>query len=192
MLIDNKIIAVIAVSAVLFLAPLLAEAEDSKNYFSVKGGIFSPEELENGNSDSGFAGELAVGRYFTPYFACEGALGYFEYGFTYDRREFDVSVVPVTLNFKGVNRGENFSLEVGIGVGAYFESLNSSIVNDDEVVFGINLMLGLQFDITDRTFFALEWKPVFLSDAEFNDQDAFARINDFNGTTYLAALGYRF
>jgi hypothetical protein len=84
---------------------------DSKNpnYLVLKGGIYSPQNDKLDKFDTGFNGELAIGRYFNKNLAIELASGYFETRATKNasseissaQATVDFNVVPLTVALKG-------------------------------------------------------------------------------------------
>jgi hypothetical protein len=59
-----------------FLLPLSVTGEEKTNYFTIKGGIYSPESDDLEGFDTGSALEIAFGHYFNRNFTLELGLGH--------------------------------------------------------------------------------------------------------------------
>jgi outer membrane protein W len=197
------------------LFPLSGFGQDNLNYLAVKGGIYSPTgDLDDFNFDSAFNGEVAYGRYFNPNFAMEIGAGYFKsdasisgvdpiFGGSY-AEEDEIKVIPIILSGKGIYPSRNFELYGEIGVGIYladFEGVVSHTVlgtirlDDNDTVFGVNLGVGANYNITKKVFIGVEGKYILTTDAEFQGTALgipFKVESDLNGFILTGNLGFRF
>lgn len=197
--------------------PCTSFAEDTKNktnYFAVKAGMYLPRDNESdADFNDGFNGELAFGHYFTPYFAIEGGIGYFEtdisargnnFSLGFFDADHEVSVIPITATIKGVYPFVNGEYYIGLGVGAYYEDFDGKwdttnfgriSLDDEDTVVGFHFMTGVLFNISKNTFLGAEWKIIWTDDAEFEDTFSGGRIGvelDLDSNILTANLGYRF
>jgi outer membrane protein W len=197
------------------LFPLSGFGQDNLNYLAVKGGIYSPTgDLDDFNFDSAFNGEVAYGRYFNPNFAMEIGAGYFKsdasisgvdpiFGGSY-AEEDEIKVIPIILSGKGIYPSGNFELYGEIGIGIYladFEGVVSHTVlgtirlDDNDTVFGVNLGVGANYNITKKVFIGVEGKYILTTDAEFQGTALgipFKVESDLNGFILTGNLGFRF
>jgi opacity protein-like surface antigen len=210
----------LAVAALVGLSGLAAPAsagEQSGNYLALKGGIYSPsKDFDLGNinventfdadTESGVAGEIAFGRFFSPSFALELGIGYFKSKGTFEdelaaRRELEFNVIPVILSAKVfVPIGPVYPFGE-FGVGAYFsefEVSDSANTFSGTTTFGIHAGAGLNAFVSSRVFVGLEGRYVW-NDPSFGDQAINLNGDDYslhgfklNGFTMLAVLGLVF
>ena len=196
------------------LLPICSLGQDSPNYFALKGGVYSPTgDLDDSNYDSGFAGELAYGRYFNVNFAMEFSVGYFKSDAsvsgsnatlgTFSEQD-EIKVIPVVVSAKGVYPTGNFELFGEFGVGAFFadfegtlitSALGTTVIDDSDTVFGVILGVGATYNITSNVFFGIEVKYLATGDVEIKGAVMGVPITlggDLNGITATANLGFRF
>ena len=170
-----------------FLLPLSVTGEEKKNYFTIKGGIYSPESDDLEGFDTGSAVEIAFGHYFNRNFALELGLGYLDTdaessGFDPillgNFRENDgITIMPLTLTAKGVYPfGENLELYALVGGGLYYADFESSISSsflgslsrdDSYTPLGAHAGLGFNYSITPRLSLGVEGKH-FWADGRIN------------------------
>ncbi|MCP4688414.1 MAG: porin family protein [Desulfobacterales bacterium] len=195
--------------------PNAALAQNSPNYATLKlGGFFPTDDLDDADFDSGFTGEIAYGRYLFPYLALEAGVGYYETemsvkdpgypGIGYSKEENEIKVIPFTLTVKGVYTVSKLELYGGVGGGFYFADVDGKVrisgygnisLSDSDTVGGGHVVLGLNYNITERFFLGVEGKGVWTGDAEFKDEFLGSPISvetDLNGYTIMAAAGFRF
>jgi outer membrane protein W len=197
------------------LFPFSSFGQDSLNYFAVKGGIYSPTgDLDDFNFDTAFNGEIAYGRYLNPNLALEIGVGYFKsdasisgvdpiFGGSYTEED-EIKVIPIILSGKGIYPSGNFELYGEIGIGIYladFEGVVTHTVlgtvrlDDDDTVFGVNLGVGVNYNITEKVFIGVEGKYILTTDAEFQGTALgvpFKVESDLNGFILTGNLGFRF
>jgi len=78
----------------LFLAVQTPQAVAGDSYLLLKGGAYDPQADDvKDNLDTGFAGEIAAGRFFMPFLGAELGVGYFEAS----KDSNKLTVYPVTL-----------------------------------------------------------------------------------------------
>lgn len=187
------------------------------NYLALKGGFYSPsaefdlgnvnaESALDGTADTGVAGEIAFGHYFSPAFALEFGIGYFRSKGTFASanaggRELKFDVIPVIASAKVfVPVGSVFPYGEA-GIGAYFtqfevtDSLNSF---EGSTTFGAHVGAGLNIDVSESVFVGLEMRYVW-AEPSFGDQDLNLNGEDYalngfnlNGftTTFVLGLGF--
>lgn len=184
----------------------------NSNYFTFKGGIYSPESDDLEDFDTRFGGEIAFGHYFHPNFALELGIGYFETEGTLNgfdpilgkwSEKDEITAVPLTLTAKGVLPLRNVDLFAAAGIGVYFVQFESDIststfgafsFDDDDTVFGFNLGLGTNFYITQNVFFRIEGKYLW-AEAEFEESFLGIPIEfevDLDGFIVTGSTGFRF
>ncbi len=208
-------------AAIMFGLPGLAtdasEAGQTGSYVALKGGIYSPSaEFDLGNIDvettfdgdtkTGFAGEIAVGHYFLPSFALELGIGYFksEGSFADELavwRDLEFNVIPVVLSAKVFVPIGPINPYGEAGLGAYFSEFNvSDDANtfDGTTTFGIHAGAGLNVDVSSSMFVGLEARYVW-DDPSFGDQQINLNGDDYslngfrlNGFTTTVVLGFGF
>ena len=181
----------------LFLLPVSAAGEEKRDYIIGKGGVYSPTGgLDDLNFGEGFNGEVAWGHYFSPNFALELGAGFF--------KSDDVRVVPLVATGKAIYPTGNWELFALVGVGAYFANFKGTFsyppvgnieINDESVVFGLNLGFGVNYNITEEFFLGIEGKYLATTDADFSGTPAggTARLEtDLNGVIVTGVFGFRF
>jgi len=187
------------------------------NYLALKGGFYSPsaefdlgnvnaESALDGSADTGVAGEIAYGHYFSPSFALEFGVGYFRSKGTFASadaggQELKFDVIPVIASAKVfVPVGSVFPYGEA-GLGAYFtqfdvsESLNTF---EGSTTLGAHAGAGLNIDVSENVFVGLEMRYVW-AEPFFGDQDIDLNGEDYalngfnlNGFTTMFVLGLGF
>lgn len=210
-------ILLIAICAVGF-APLNAEAAAMGNYLMLKGGIYSPSKTFNldnvdiettfdSNTETGVAGEIAIGHYVLPTLALEFGVGYFNGKGTLQPRtsaviqHADFDVIPVLLTAKAfIPAGAIFPYGE-IGVGAYFTKFDvtdNANTFEGDMTLGMHAGAGINVNLSQKAFLGLEGRYVW-ANPSFGDQQI--RLNDteyalngfeLNGFTTMLALGFSF
>ncbi len=208
----------VAISAVC-LAPRTAEAAGPGSYLVLKGGIYSPSKTFNldnvdiettfdSNTETGVAGEIAIGHYFLPTFALELGAGYFNgkgnivpRTAAVARQEADFDVIPILLTAKALIPAGSVDPFVELGIGSYFTKFTvSDNLNtfDGDITFGIHAGAGININVSEKAFVGLEGRYVW-ANPSFGDQQI--RLNDteyalngfeLNGFTTMLALGFSF
>jgi len=176
------------VAALMLVAPQAASArQPPPGYAVVKLGGYFPVGSDVSNYETGFDGELSLGYAPDPGFAFEVASGTFRtqqsVGGTTAR---EIRVIPVTFAIRGKVTLKHFEPYAILGTGAYFIHDQVSNATADSTNLGLFLGVGGNVNLTERLFFGLEGRYLFL------------RANTFNTTTSLdgavltADLGFRF
>lgn len=192
-----KHIASLLVAAALLCMTVPALAQDNPaNYLMLKGGIYVPNEdfnldpiIEDNrlNPGSGFNGEVAIGRYFAPFFAVEIGAGYFESdGTSPSSRLGELEVIPVVATGKlllPIGPVEPYGL---FGIGAYFTSLDFDETDSTRTTYGLHAGAGVNFNLTRNFFVGVEGRYLW-AEPEFEGEDV--PIDGFTGT---GNLGFRF
>jgi outer membrane protein W len=187
-----------------------------RNYLALKGGIYAPSadfDLANvgvattfdGDTKTGFSGEIAFGHYFTPTLALEAGIGYFKgkgsYGTGTSRGDIDFDVIPFILTVKAFIPVGPVNPYGGAGIGAYFSEFNvENNLNsfDGKTTLGIHAGAGLNVEITRKAFIGVEMRYVWAEPSfggqviRLNDADYNLTGFDLNGFTTTLALGYCF
>ncbi len=185
-------------------ADMAATAENPANYVLLKAGIYSPSEnfdLDNFNggnrsrldSKSGFAGEVAMGHYFTPMIAVELGAGYFESDGSPAAQpgSTKVRVVPLLATGKlliPIGMFEPYGLA---GIGAYISDLDVSGTSGNfrgstEITYGFHAGAGFNVNFHRHMFAGLEGKYLW-AEPSFGGQDL-----PLDGFVTTATLGFRF
>ena len=155
----------------------------SAPYFFAHLGVYSPNDDSDGlfDYDAGGSFDFGLGSRLSPIFAVEGTFG----GFSAERGEDDVTVVPLTLGARLIIPNPVVEPYLGGGFGLYFSSLDepSSGIDDDSTDFGGYLSLGMDFWLTPRVAVNFEGKYHWI-DAEYEGIDV-----DLSG--WIASLGVR-
>ena len=179
-------------SLALFLPIAATAAGPPPNYVVAKLGGFFPMASDVDNFDSGFNGEVSIGRYLAPGFAVEGGIGYFETkgrinGTAVDR---DVEVIPLTFSVRGTIPYGPWEAYGMAGIGVYFvdDKLSSPVgsTSDSAADIGLHLGLGGKYTLPNNVFFGLEGKYVWLSTSTFGNDTR------LDGAVLTANVGYRF
>ena len=174
------------------------------NYIALKGGIYSPSlsfDLNNFNagnrtrldSKTGFAGEVAMGHYFSPLFALELGGGYFEsegspaagVGST------KLKVVPMIATakvFVPLGIFEPYGLA---GIGAYITDLevngtNSNFTGSTEITYGFHAGAGFNINFQSNMYAGLEGKYIWV-EPSFGGQHV-----KLDGFVTTGVIGFRF
>jgi opacity protein-like surface antigen len=172
-------------------------------FIAFKGGIYHPTgDLDD--YDTGFYGEIALNGYFSPNFALEAGIGYFEtsdsgddvgLGRTIDQ---DIYVIPLTVSLKGIMPFKVGEVYLGAGIGGYyvnsdlnltFHGQTSDMGSDDDFTLGFQLFGGLDYNITDKVFIGFEGKYIYTDEAEVHN--GIAEFN-LNGIFATGIFGFRF
>jgi len=177
-----------------------------RNYAVIKGGLYTPSrtfdlntldpQISNGRahfqSEVGFAGELAFGRYLLPVLAMELGAGYFQSsGVATTTGNTMVRVIPVTLSAKVCLPLGPFEPYGLAGIGAYITDLDTkgnvgAFRGTTDVTYGMSLGVGFDINVARSTFIGLEGKYLW-SEPSFGGQHI--RIDGFITTVNV---GFRF
>ena len=187
---------------VIGVTPILGADANPNNYVVGKIGFYTPTSSDLSGYDTGFNTEVAFGHYFTPNFALEGAIGYYQtkgdvivvdQGFLYPADE-KIEIMPVTLSLRvsiPITRLELYGIG---GIGAYYiydrielkYDRYHDYISDDKTALGFHLGGGLNFNISRRFFVGVEVKYVWLN-ATLYGQDV-----NLGGVRGTGNFGFRF
>ncbi len=192
-----------------------ASSDTYANYGRIGLGINSfSSNLDDDGYDAGANFSATYGRYLSQYLVVEGTLGYFHsdrdttYGSTilagaYNTEDsLDIGVVMGTVKVEVPL--DRLALYTGVGVGGYSVTLESEIetallgsfdTDDDDFVFGLHLVAGGNFDVTDRIFVGFEGMYRWTDDVDINNSVGTVPVlltDNLNGFTFTATCGYRF
>lgn len=196
---------VLAVALLCITSTAFAEENTDKpaNYVVLKGGIYSPSmsfDLNNFNggrehldSKTGFAGEVAIGRYFSPMFALELGAGYFESKGSpaAGPGETKLRVVPLIATGKVLLPLGIFEPYGLAGIGAYITDLDVSGNSDNfsgstEITYGLHAGAGFNINFHKNMFAGLEGKYLW-AEPSFGGQHV-----KLDGFVTTAQIGFRF
>jgi len=186
---------VLLASLALVLPVTATAAGPPPNYVQVKLGGYFPMSSDVDTFDSGFNGEVALGRYLAPGFAVEGGIGMFQ---TEGRRpgssvnrEFEV--YPLTFSLRGTVPSGPFEAYGMGGIGVYFIDANLSApvypgqgTSDSAADIGLYLGLGGRYNMPNHVFFGLEGKYLWLTTSTFGVDTR------LDGAVLTANIGYLF
>ncbi len=124
------------------VAPTTSSAGD--NYFLVKVGGFIPQASDVDNFDTGFAGEIVIGKYFS-IVGVELEGGYYES----KNGASKLTVYPLALNGRLRLPIPFLKPYVLGGAGAYFTKLDTGTArgSDDDTAFGLQAGVGVDFKL---------------------------------------------
>lgn len=193
-------------SAMLFLAPFSVMAQEKMSYLAIKAGAFSPAgDFDDAGFESGFNGEIALGRYFDPDAAIEGGIGFYRSeahaSDPVSGEDDSVWVMPITATVKGILPFKDVNLFGGVGLGIYFASAEvkdkvngvSDKFTDADTVFGVHVSIGANVNITPDIFLGFEGKRIWTEEAEFSGSGSTQTVkSDLDATTLTGNLGFRF
>lgn len=209
-------VSVLIVFATIGLATLSAAADRPGSYLALKAGIYSPSatfDLSNvdvqttfdGDTETGFAGEIAYGHYVLPTLALELGVGYFKGSGSVEtaatRADLDFDVIPIILSAKALIPVGPVDPYGEFGIGAYFTEFDTGgNQNTLEITttFGIHAGAGVNVGITRHAFLGVEGRYVW-AEPSFGNQTITLNndnyeLNGFelNGFTTTVVLGYCF
>lgn len=182
-----RLLAAAAIAAAASLAHAQAPVE-KPYYLNARVGAYMPqgEDLDDLGFGAGLAGELAVGRRFTPMFAAEVGVGHFRSSsdaitiFDPDvgdvSVDFDLAVTPILATAKLLLPAGALEPYALAGAGLYLAEMTgkasvggmSASVSDKDNVFGFHLGAGAAIAVTPAASLGLELRYV-IANAEFSD-----------------------
>ncbi len=189
------------------------------SYLALKGGIYSPSasfNLDNvdldttfeGDTQTGFDGEIAIGHYFLPTLAIELGAGYFKGkgslvgpSMATDRHKVDFNVIPIIVSAKALIPAGPLDPYGELGIGAYFTEFNvSDNLNtfDGTTTFGLHTGAGMNINLSQNAFLGVEGRYVWANPSFGNQKiklnDTEYALNGFklNGFTTALVLGFSF
>jgi hypothetical protein len=187
-----------------FMDSLPAFGQDRPNYVAFKAGSYTPTgDLDD--LDSGFAGEVVFGHYYSPTLALEGGIGHFDTDGSFTEfipffglvdAKIDVSVTTISLSVKGLHPIEIGELYLGVGLGIGLVDVDVDVStglgpvsdSDDDTSFGFQILAGASFNITEKCFLGVEGKYYVTVD----EPEIFGIEADADGFIITGVLGFRF
>jgi opacity protein-like surface antigen len=183
-----RLLAAAAIAAAASLAHAQAPVE-RPYYVNARLGAYMPqdEDLDDAGFGAGVAGEVAIGRRFTPMFAAELGVGHFRSSsdavtfFDPDvggdvSVDFDLAVTPIVATAKLLLPAGALEPYALAGAGVYLAEMTgnatvggmSASVSDKDNVFGFHLGAGAAIHVTPAASLGLELRYV-IANAEFSD-----------------------
>lgn len=193
---------------------VLAASVDNPNYGALKVGLFQPtNDLDDADFDTGWDVAGTYGRYLNRYLVAEASID----GFSMDsdirssneiagnyKLDSTLSVAAILVTLKGELPFGPASIFGGIGGGFYTATLDSDIdssqlgsfsTDDDDQAFGAHVVLGANYDITDRFFLGLEGMYRWTDDLDIHASVASIPVEysgDLSGFSVTFNGGFRF
>ena len=222
------VVLLVLMVSVVGLATQASGATRPATYVALKAGVYSPsetftfEQLDiettfDGDTETGFNGEIAIGHYFLPTLALEAGAGYFKGKGnlkptnTSDAKtgEVDFDVVPILVSAKALIPVGPVDPYGEVGIGAYFTTVDVDVdvsgnsntfsgSTSGTTTFGLHLGAGLNVNITPRVFVGVEgryiWANPSLGDKKITLNDPEYALNGFklNGFTTTVGVGFGF
>jgi len=186
-----------------------------QNYFSFRAGAYMPrgdamDDVPGYSFNTGFGGEVTLGRRFNPNFAAEAGLGTFAvatddfylgtfydgYGWVDVNVKGEVRATPILATVKGILPLQGFELYAGAGLGLYFVSAKetytvtgygseSHTYSDSPV--GLHLTAGAMIPLAPKWNLSLEGRFVSVK-AKITDVDGYSYDVNLGGTQLSAGL----
>ncbi len=200
---EQSVVVSVLVASLIGMATLSFADDKPANYVALKGGLYSPsishdlDTFNNGNqtsldSKTGFSGEIAVGRYYSPMVALELGVGYLQSKGSPAAApgELTLKVVPLVATGKVL-------LPIGIfepyglfGIGAYITDMHTSdntgtLNGSTQVTYGLHAGAGVNINYQNNIFVGVEAKYLW-ADPSFGGQHI--RLDGFVTT---ATIGLR-
>ena len=188
------------------------------SYLAIKGGVYSPSasfNLENvdlattfdGDTETGFSGEIAFGHYFLPTVALELGLGYFKGKGSLTPpgggalRDASFDVIPLIASAKVlVPIGPVYPYGEA-GLGAYFttfEVTDNANSFSGTTTLGMHAGAGMNVTLSPRMFLGLEGRYVWANPSfggetiRLNDTEYALNGFKLNGFTTMLGVGFNF
>ena len=206
-------LAAVNVLGIIFAGNVMADM-DKPNYAQLKLGAFEPtDDLDDAGFDTGFQISGAYGRYLTPYLIVEAGID----GFAMDNDvdgsndtagNFDqdntLSVAGLLVTLKGEVPAGPAHVFGGVGAGFYTANLDSDIestrlgdfsTDEDDQVFGLHVVAGVNYDVTSRFFAGIEGMYRWTDDLDIDDTVASIPVEyegDLSGFSITVNGGFRF
>lgn len=192
-----------------------ADAGNFRNYGRIGLGVNQFEgDLDDAGYDSGINFNASYGRYLTNNLVFEGTVDFF-YSHQDDingstgvagaySRDDDLSVLSLLATLKGEIPIGPVTLYGGGGVGLYYAVLRTEIstyylgdfdTDDDDSVFGVHLVAGGYYNITERVFAGFEGLYRWTDDLDMHKTIGTVPVRlkgDLDGYTVTMSAGFRF
>jgi hypothetical protein len=180
-----------AVLLLMILFPNTSWGTERKNYIIFKGGTYTfTDSVRDATIDTGFDGELCIGRYLHPRVAVEIASGWMHDGVNKDYGN-DIKGIPVTFTAKAVFPTGDLDLFAGGGGGIYFAKFHGKykdmIIDARKNLFGVHGVAGAYYNFSSTFFAGVEGKYVLTQKGDFG-----ILRTSLSGFGATVDLGYRF
>ena len=195
--------------------PLSVSAEGKTKALSLKVGKYEPtDDIDDMGLDGDLYLAISYNVYFSPNFALEIGLGRFEAEGTFSgfdpfilgsfSEKDELSVIPLTINAKGILPLQWGELYGGGGLGIYLvdfdanlssSTLGSASLSDSDTVLGFQLLAGILFNITEKVYLGIEGQYIITGDAQASGIVFGVPITiegNVNGYTISGIVGFRF
>jgi len=192
--------------ALTFMGSFPVFGQERPKYVAFKAGSYTPTgDLDDLDLDSGFAGEVVFGHYYSPTLALEGGIGHFDADGSFTEfippfglvdAKIDVSVTTISLTVKGLHPIEIGELYMGVGIGIGLVDVDIDLStglgpasdSDDDTSFGFQFLAGANFNITEKCFLGVEGKYYIT----VSEPEIFGEEFDADGFIITGVLGFRF
>ena len=214
----KRVLFLLVMFGVMGLASQASGAGALGSYLEFKGGIYSPSATFNlsnvdvpntfdGDTRTGFDGEIAFGHYFLPSFSLEMGLGFFKgkgslrSEGTAGTHEANFNVVPLIASAKVLVPIGPVHPYGELGIGAYFTKVTvSDNLNtfSGSTTFGIHTGGGLNVHLSPKVFLGVEGRYVWANPSfggekiKLNDTEYALNGFKLNGFTTTLGLGFSF
>jgi opacity protein-like surface antigen len=209
------LLAAVNVASLCLAGNVMAEENSKKNnYAQVKVGMFQPTgDLEDADYDTGGDVSGVYGRYLNKYLVLEAGFDVFGSDQTlrgsnsragsYTQDNTLVGTAGL-VTLKGEYSAGPVDLFCGFGGGIYAVTLESEIdssrlgdldTDESDGVFGVHVVAGANYNITERFFVGVEGKYRWTDDVDIRESVAsipVEYIGDLSGYTVTFNAGFRF
>lgn len=186
----------------------------NSNYSTITLGTYSPTgDLDKLGFDNGFNIEFLFGEYISENIAFETAVSSLKIdrseselisGSVFVSVEDEIDIISWTGTIKAVFPIKEISeIYIGGGIGVYWTSwdtrmdikgLGNDTFSEDDYIFGMHILTGVTFNITEKIFIGLEGKHMWTDGFEL-DTELFGipiqANNDLTGFIFSGVIGYK-
>jgi opacity protein-like surface antigen len=161
-------------------------------YVAFRMGGYSPQSDDLEGFDTGFTGEVALGKQVSPHMTLEGAIGYLHSEDDRGAYTAEVESVPLTLTVLFHTRADAVEPYLLLGGGIYFNeaSIHDDYFGDDDqssASLGMHVGAGVNFHVSPTVFLSLETKYLWSTMEDLDGGDI-----DMDGFRTTVGLGIKF